>query len=114
MARVTVEDCVTVIPNRFELCLVANSRAKSILSGATTTLGDTEKPSVIALREVAEGLVDVDKIRNNIIDSTKNRNTETFDDQLMQNTANEVIEESVNTMPLKDNIFLEDNIAVED
>ena len=71
MARVTVEDCVTVVPNRFELCLIANRRAQDILSGALTTLSGKEKPSVIALREIAEKLVDVDQIRKNVIESTQ-------------------------------------------
>ena len=43
MARVTVEDCVTVVPNRFELCLIASNRAKSILSGARTKFEKKEK-----------------------------------------------------------------------
>ena len=59
MARITVEDCVEVIPNRFELCLIAGNRAKSILSGAPTNIDRKEKPAVIALREIAEGLLDI-------------------------------------------------------
>ena len=114
MARVTVEDCVLVVPNRFELCLVANSRAKNILSGAPTTLNVKEKPSVIALREIAEGLVDVDKLRSNITESLKNKNAEFIDDQVKEEAATEIVEETENTTPLKDNIFLEDNLTVED
>jgi DNA-directed RNA polymerase subunit omega len=73
MARITVEDCVTVVPNRFELCLVASNRAKSILSGAQTTFENKEKPAVISLREIAEDLVDVEAVKENIVNSIKNR-----------------------------------------
>lgn len=78
MARVTVEDCVLVVPNRFELCLIASNRAKNILSGSHTELAQSgEKPAVIALREVADGSVDVDSIRDNIINVIKNRGVNT-------------------------------------
>lgn len=73
MARVTVEDCVTIVKNRFDLCLIASNRAKSILSGSQTSFEAKEKPAVIALREIAENLVDVNYIRKNIIMSIKNR-----------------------------------------
>jgi len=114
MARVTVEDCVTIIPNRFELCLVANNRAKSILAGAGTSLDGTEKPSVIALREIAEGLVDVDQVRKNITESTKNRNSEIINEHVAKEATQAIVDEAENTVSLKDNIFLEDNLNVED
>ena len=72
MARITVEDCVEVVPNRFELCLIASNRAKAILSGSSTDLDRKEKPAVIALREIASDLIDVDSQRKNIINSIKN------------------------------------------
>jgi DNA-directed RNA polymerase subunit omega len=114
MARVTVEDCVTIIPNRFELCLIANNRAKSILSGASTTLNVAEKPSVIALREIAEELVDADVIRKNIIDSARITRAGVIDDQSLDNAASIISDELENTVPLKDNIFLDDNLIVDD
>ena len=80
MARVTVEDCVTVVTNRFELCLIASNRAKSILSGANTSFDRKEKPAVIALREVAENLIDVENIRKNIVASIKHRGIIQFSD----------------------------------
>lgn len=115
MARVTVEDCVIIVPNRFELCLIANNRAKSILSGSPTSLDEKEKPSVIALREIAEGLIDVDKIRNNIVDSTKNRSL-LADGTSMDADSKQIMSEELetNTPPLSDNIFLEDNMVVDD
>ena len=55
MARVTVEDCVDKIPNRFELVLMAGTRARQISSGAEILLDrDRDKNPVVALREIAE------------------------------------------------------------
>lgn len=57
MARVTVEDCLEYVDNRFELVLVASKRARQLANGAETTLEwDKDKPTVLALREIAEGL----------------------------------------------------------
>jgi DNA-directed RNA polymerase subunit omega len=58
MARVTVDDCLKRIPNRFQLTLVATYRARQITMGSTPNVdGDKDKPTVIALREVAAGKV---------------------------------------------------------
>jgi DNA-directed RNA polymerase subunit omega len=54
MARITVDDCLKVIPNRFELTLAATYRARQITNGATPLLeANRDKPTVIALRELA-------------------------------------------------------------
>jgi DNA-directed RNA polymerase subunit omega len=59
MARITVEDCLTLIPNRFDLVLVASKRARQLSKGKEATLPwDNDKPTVLALREIAEGTVD--------------------------------------------------------
>ena len=59
MARITVEDCVEKIGNRFELVLVATKRARQVARGAAPLLEEeNDKPTVIALREIAEGLID--------------------------------------------------------
>ena len=59
MARITVEDCVERIPNRFQLVLTATKRARQITRGATPLLAEqNDKATVIALREIADGLVD--------------------------------------------------------
>jgi DNA-directed RNA polymerase subunit omega len=59
MARITVEDCLTHIPNRFDLVLVASKRARQLSKGKESTLPwDNDKPTVLALREIAEGTVD--------------------------------------------------------
>ncbi len=59
MARVTVEDCLENVANRFELVMVASKRARQIATGGKDPLVEEEsdKPTVIALREIAEGLV---------------------------------------------------------
>lgn len=61
MARVTVDDCLHRIPNRFQMTLAATYRARQIASGATPMVdSDKDKPTVIALREIAGGLVGVE------------------------------------------------------
>ncbi len=58
MARITVEDCLDNVDNRFELVLTATKRARQIANGAEPMVEeDNDKPTVIALREIAEGLI---------------------------------------------------------
>ena len=64
MARVTVEDCVGLVPNRFELVLLAAQRARDIRSGAELTVEkDNDKNAVIALREIADETIDLETLR---------------------------------------------------
>ncbi len=57
MARVTVDDCMSTIPNRFQMTLAASYRARQISPGASPMVeADRDKPTVIALRELAQGL----------------------------------------------------------
>jgi len=62
MARVTVEDCLENVANRFELVMVASKRARQIATGGKESLVEEEsdKPTVIALREISEGLISAD------------------------------------------------------
>lgn len=70
MARVTVEDCVEKIPNRFELVLMAAQRARKIGSGAPLTIDrDNDKNTVVSLREIAEETVNLDEIKEGFIKS---------------------------------------------
>jgi DNA-directed RNA polymerase subunit omega len=64
MARVTVEDCLSSVDNRFELVMVASKRARQIATGGKEPLvqEESDKPTVIALREIAEGLVTPDML----------------------------------------------------
>jgi len=58
MARITVDDCIKFFPNRFELTLAATNRARQIALGATPLIESSkDKPTVIALREIAAGKV---------------------------------------------------------
>ena len=58
MARITVEDCLNHVDNRFDLVLLATKRARQIADGVDPLLPmDNDKPTVVALREIAEGLV---------------------------------------------------------
>jgi DNA-directed RNA polymerase subunit omega len=68
MARVTVEDCVVKIPNRFELVLLAAQRARELSSGAPMTLDrDDDKNPVVALREIADETIGLDQLKNSLV-----------------------------------------------
>ncbi len=68
MARVTVEDCVTKIPNRFELVMIASQRARNISAGAALEVErDNDKNPVVALREIAEEHVDQKELEEALI-----------------------------------------------
>lgn len=70
MARVTVEDCVDKVPNRFELVLLAAHRARSIANGSSATVDpDDDKNPVIALREIAERTIPSEDMRESLIHS---------------------------------------------
>ncbi len=58
MARITVEDCLKVVNNRFEMVLVAAYRARLLSQGHAPKIEAKDKPTVIALRELAKGLID--------------------------------------------------------
>lgn len=63
MARITVEDCLENIDNRFELVLTATKRARQIAHGAEPLVNEeNDKPTVIALREIAAGLIDEERV----------------------------------------------------
>ena len=70
MARVTVEDCIEKIQNRFELVMVAAQRARKIGSGASLTVErDNDKNPVVALREIAEEMVSIDDLKEDLVRS---------------------------------------------
>ncbi len=70
MARVTVEDCVDKVPNRFELVILAAHRAREIASGAPITIErDNDKNPVVALREIADETQQADSLRERLIES---------------------------------------------
>ena len=68
MARVTVEDCVLKVPNRFELVLLAAQRAKNISAGAPMTVEqDRDKNPVVALREIADETISLSDLENTLV-----------------------------------------------
>ena len=68
MARVTVEDCVEQVPNRFELVLLAAERARNLSAGSVLTVDrDNDKNPICALREIAEQTLDLKEIEENLV-----------------------------------------------
>lgn len=68
MARVTVEDCVEKVPNRFDLVLLASHRARNISAGAELTIErDNDKTPVVALRELADETLNFDDLRESLV-----------------------------------------------
>jgi len=100
MARVTTEDCVTEIPNRFELIMTASQRARKIGAGASITLPrDNDKNTVIALREIAEKTIDTDEVQEDLVQSYQRVHESDNDDidlaELIGNEASDADEEEL-------------------
>ena len=73
MARVTVEDCVTKVPNRFELVMIASQRARDVSAGSSITIErDNDKNPVVALREIADGTIDLAELKESVIKGLQN------------------------------------------
>ena len=69
MARITVEDCIDNFESRFELVLVASNRARILHSGENPTVEkDNDKPTVIALREIADETLSIDSLKDKLIE----------------------------------------------
>jgi DNA-directed RNA polymerase subunit omega len=95
MARVTVEDCILRVPNRFELVLLAAQRARNISRGEELTVErDNDKNPVVALREIAEGTVDLAALEADLIKA-----------QLRQPEPEPVEEEVIDLIATDENIF---------
>ena len=74
MARVTVEDCVVQIPNRFELVMLAAHRARALASGAELAVErDRDKNPVVALREIAETRLDLSTVEESLVKTFQKR-----------------------------------------
>jgi len=72
MARVTTEDCVDKVPNRFDLVLLAAHRAREIATGSPITVDrDNDKNPVVSLREIAEETQSADELRERLIESNQ-------------------------------------------
>jgi len=73
MARVTVEDCMKIIPSRFELVVLAAQRAREISCGAKSTVDKDNKDAVISLREIALGEITAENLRESVIRKNQSR-----------------------------------------
>ena len=95
MARVTVEDCVEKVPNRFKLEALAAQRAKRISSGMPITIErDDDKNAVIALREIAMAKINADHLEEELIYSLQTRNkVDKIDEENFHAEAQESVEE---------------------
>jgi DNA-directed RNA polymerase subunit omega len=100
MARVTVEDCVLKVPNRFELVMKAAQRARDISSGASLTVErDNDKNPVVALREIADETVSLDVLGNALIQGLQKQSEQDepeediveFDTPVMPAAADQVL-----------------------
>lgn len=91
MARITVEDCLDKVDNRFELVMVSSKRARQIQTGGRDPMvpTDNDKPTVIALREIAEGFVDAGILveKQNVELDTETA-TEQLEEAVAQQAAN--------------------------
>ncbi len=99
MARVTVEDCILKVPNRFELVLLTAQRARDISAGAPLTIDrDNDKTTVVSLREIADETVEVDGLRTALIQGLQKTVDfdEPEDDAEMQAIEIELAEASMN------------------
>ena len=104
MARVTVEDCIVQVPNRFQLVLLASQRARSVSAGAAVTVErDNDKNPVVALREIADKTIDLDELEEAVIKNLQHyvEADEPEEDELdlmairQENTGDFVADESV-------------------
>jgi DNA-directed RNA polymerase subunit omega len=93
MARITVEDCLDVVDNRFELVLMASKRARQLVKGVEATLDNTEhqdKPTVLALREIAARKIDSD-----LIDAVEKSERERAEREALEWAAAEVVDDDL-------------------
>ncbi len=108
MARVTVEDCVQVIPNRYELVLVAAQRARDIAAGAPITIDrDNDKNPVVALREVAGQTIDMDVVRTHIVSGVNRMADLNVEDELLLSLAGSGMEGGNATAAMIDEVVFD-------
>lgn len=92
MARVTVEDCIKLIPNRFELVLMAAQRTRAIASGASITVQrNNDKNPVISLREIANETINIEELRKNLLKTLQNNTLFSDVDESVDEDTQELI-----------------------
>ncbi|KAF8818472.1 DNA-directed RNA polymerase subunit omega [Rickettsia endosymbiont of Cardiosporidium cionae] len=100
MARVTVEDCIKVVPNRFELAAITVQRAKEIYAGAEITLErNNDKNIIIALREIAKGNVKPDVLKEKLINTNCHSNLidKAPDDHIGSETSGNLVSDDISS-----------------
>ncbi len=108
MARVTVEDCLENVKNRFELVLISSKRARQISQGAEPLVElENDKPTVVALREIAEGLIDAAILDEKEVESAEWGN----DEDVVEGQDGEVTAESAATAETTDSSDGEIDVA---
>ena len=131
MARITVEDCVDKFPSRFELVLVASQRARELHSGETPTIDkDNDKNTVIALREIADTTIPIEKMKENLIEgfqkvtiddeeddnleikSSEEKNDEQNEELISD--SNSLIEEEIKKLTLAEDKDLKKNFEIKE
>jgi DNA-directed RNA polymerase subunit omega len=93
MARITVEDCLSVVDNRFELVLMASKRARQLAKGVEPTIDNSEsqdKPTVLALREIAGRRID-----QKLIDDVEKAERERAEREALEWAAAEVVDDDL-------------------
>jgi DNA-directed RNA polymerase subunit omega len=123
MARVTVEDCVLKVPNRFELVMMASQRARDISSGAPLTVDrDNDKNPVVALREIADETVGLDGLNNALVVARQKQSEQDepeediveFDTPVMPSAADQALaEEEALPAPEEEEVEDEDEESVD-
>jgi DNA-directed RNA polymerase subunit omega len=94
MARVTVEDCILNIPNRFDLVITAAQRAKQISSGNPLTVErDNDKDAVVSLREIADETVEIKALQEEIVESFQRKTPRAADFGAMDAEQSELVDE---------------------
>ncbi len=126
MARVTVEDCILNIPNRFDLVVTAAQRAKQIASGMPLTIDrDNDKDAVVSLREIADKTIDLNLVNEEVIQHFQKKvgfdPNDRIEGEDSSYASNESVEEAFNDasqfIPQDQTggmSFVEENIEVED
>ena len=131
MARITVEDCVDKFPSRFELVLVASQRARELHSGEIPTIDkDNDKNTVIALREIADTTIPIEKLYENFIEgfqkvtiddeeddnleikSSEEKNDEQNEELISD--SNSLIEEEIKKLTLVEDKDLKKNFEIKE
>jgi len=111
MARVTVEDCIVKIPNRFELVMSAAQRTRDISAGSEITVErDNDKNPIVALREIADETVSLPNLKESLIRGSQRTAPAREEEEETQETSNEETVEATDVQ-LADALEIQDNSA---